>query len=140
MGLAPGHDLGQLLPVIHLFKRQLLHRRPGDDKPVVPLLPQLGEGPVKVEEVLRRGVPGLMAGNLHQLDIHLEGGVAQQPQQLGFCLDFFWHQVQDSNPQRTDVLPGGPVLPHNKDVLLLQHRYRRQGVGYPDGHGLPSSK
>ena len=44
---APVHDLHQLLPVIHFLKLHLLHRRSGDDKPVIVMALNLVKGYIK---------------------------------------------------------------------------------------------
>ena len=44
---APVHDLHQLLPVIHFLKLHLLHRRSGDDKPVIVMDLNLVKGYIK---------------------------------------------------------------------------------------------
>ena len=134
MGLAPVKDGAQLVPVLHLLKVQLFHRRAGDDHAVeVPVL-HLVKGFVEGQHVLLGGVARHMALHLEQLQLHLQGCVAQQPCQLGFGDDFGGHQVQKENLQRADFLRQGAALLHHEDILALQHLFRRQVVGNLDGH------
>ena len=51
IGFAPLHDLAQLVPVVHLFKSHLLHRRPGDDHAVKFSVLQLIKGLIKGQQM-----------------------------------------------------------------------------------------
>ena len=82
-----------------------------------------------------------MGGGVQQLHVHLEGGVPQEPEQLGLGLGLGGHEVEDGYFQRADVLHGGPLAGHDEDVLGLQHLDGWQ-VGldtYGHGDGLPES-
>ena len=138
VGLAPLHNLGQLLPVIHLLKGQILHRRAGDDHTVEFPVFQLIEGLIEGQQMLLRGILGPMAGHHHQLQMHLQGGVAQNSAQLGLGDDFCGHQVQQHNFQRADMLGLGPGLLHDENILVFQGLRRREIVGYLNWHAVSS--
>ena len=36
-----------------------------------------------------------------------------------------------------DILPGSPILGHDKNILLLQNTCSRQIIGDLNGHGFP---
>ena len=138
MGLAPLHNLSQLLPVIHLLKGQVFHRCAGDDHAVEFPILQLIEGLVEGQQMLLRRILGSVAGHHHQLQMHLQGGVAQNPAQLGLCDDFCGHQVQQHDFQRPDMLGLGPGLLHDENVLFFQGLRRREIVGYLNWHAVSS--
>ena len=95
--LAPLHNLAHLVPVVHLLKGELLHRRAGDDKAVELLVLHVGEGLIKGVEMVGAGVLAHMGGGVEQLHVHLQRGVAQQAQQLRLGFNLRGHQVEDSN-------------------------------------------
>ena len=65
-----------------------------------------------------------MRSGLQQLDVHLQGGVAQQ---LGLGLDLLGHQVEYRDLQGTYVLMSGAVLGHDEYVFRFQDPDRGQG-------------
>ena len=138
VGLAPLHNLGQLLPVVHLLKGQILHRRAGDDHAVEFPILQLVEGLVEGQQMFLRRILGPMAGYHHQLQMHLQGGVAQNPAQLGLGDDFCRHQVQQHNFQRADMLCFCPGSVHNENILVFQGLRRREIIGYLNRHAVSS--
>ena len=118
--LCPVHDLAQFPPVGDLLKLQLFHRRTGDDEAVELQVLDLVETHVVHRHVLFVGVPRLVCERLEEGHLHLQRRVSKQSKQLGLGRDLGWHQVQDCQPNRPDVLPERPVLTHDEDVLLLQ--------------------
>ena len=60
---APLHDLCELFPVIHLFKRDLLHRGARDDEAVEFLILDLAESLIEFIQMARRRILRLMAGH-----------------------------------------------------------------------------
>ena len=135
VGLAPGKDLAQLLPVFHLLKLELLHRRARDDQAVEVLLAHLVKRLVEGEHVLLGRVFGDVALHHQQLQLDLQRRVAQQARQLRLRRDLGGHEVEQQQTQRADLLRVGARLMHDEDVLALQHFPRRQVVGNLDGHG-----
>ena len=85
-----------------------------------------------------RCVFGVVALGLDQIDLDLNRGIGQATQDLRFCDDFKWHQVEQRNAQRPDILRCGTVLGHDENVFTFQHGSRRQTVGYFDGQADPS--
>ena len=81
---------------------------------------------------------GMIGLCLDQVDFNLDRRIGQAAQNLRFCYNFERHQIEQRNPQRTDVLRGGAVLGHDKDVLALQHGTCGQTVGYFDRQAEPS--
>ena len=134
MGFAPFHHLAQLLPMVHRFKGHLLHRRAGDDHTIKPFPPNFLKGLIELQEVLLGGVFGFMGAYLEQLHLHLQGGVAEHPEELGFGFYLFRHQVEQNNPQRSYVLMGGAVLVYGKYMFLTEQVNRGQSVRYGNGH------
>ena len=119
MGLGPLHDLADLIPVIHLFIGQMLHRRPGYNHPVIMLVLDLPEGGIEGFQMAQGSILGNVGRYMHQFNIHLQGGIAEQPQNLGFGFDFLGHDVENQDLQRTDVLLLRPVMGHHENILVL---------------------
>ena len=135
MGLAPLHDLAQLGPVVHLLEGDLLHGGSRDDHTVVLLVLDLVEGLVEGQHMLLGGVAGLMGGGLEQLQLHLEGGVADEARDLGLGLDLLGHEIEHENVEGTDVLGDGAGLGHHEDVFLEQRIGCGEKIGNFNGHG-----
>ena len=119
MGFGPGHDLAELLPVVHLGKVQILHRGAGDNHAVEVLAPDLVKGGVEGLQMVLIRVLRLVAGGAQEFHLYLEGGVGELSQDLGLRDDFCGHQVENQYIQRADVLVHGPVFRHDKDVFTL---------------------
>ena len=115
--LGPIHDGAQLVPIIHVFEFDMFHRSTGDNKPVEVLILHLIEGAVKLRHVPAVGVCRSMGGGLQQHDIQLQGGIAQLAHQLCFGIDFRRHEIEDHQPQWTDILMRGTALAHNVYVF-----------------------
>ena len=134
VGLRPLHDLAEFRPVVHFFEFQPLHRRPGDDKAVEVLVAHRVEGGVEGLQMLGGRVLRVVARRLQQLHFNLQRRVRQLPQNLGLRGDLGGHEVQQQQPQRTNVLVHGAMLGHDEDVLVLQRRRGRQRIGNANGH------
>ena len=121
-------------PVVHLLEFQPLHRRAGDDKAVEVLVAHRVEGGVEGLQVLGGRVLRVVARGLQKLHFNLQRRVRQLPQNLGLRGDLGGHEVQQQQPQRTNVLVHGAMLGHDEDVLVLQRRRGRQRIGNANGH------
>ena len=116
----------------------MLHRRTGDDEAVEILVLNVLKGPVEGNHVLLGGILGLMGGHLNQEELHLQRGIAQQAGQLGFRGDLCGHEIQQADPQGTNLLGFCPGLGHHKDVFPLQNASGWEIIGNTNGHFLPS--
>ena len=72
-----------------------------------------------------RCVFGFMAFCMDQLQLDLQGRVAQKAGELGFRIDFCGHQVQKQDAQRADILGQRTGLCHDEDIFIGQHLSRR---------------
>ena len=95
---------------------------------------QLVEGLIKSEQMILGCIFGYISTGLHQLQPHLQRGVAQKAAQLGLGDDLGGHQVQHHDLQRTNVLGAGSALFHHEYIFLLQRFCRRQVIGNLNGH------
>ena len=138
VGFRPLEDLTQLVPVVHVFKVHLFHRRACDDHAVVFLVLDLVKRLIKMQHVLGGRVFAFVRSRLQQLNIHLQGRITQQAQQLRFGLDLGRHQVENQDFQRTDVLRLCARRRHNKNVFALQPLLCRQTVVNFNGHSATS--
>ena len=134
MALAPLHDFRNFLPVGHVLKRHLLHRRTGNDKAIVFLVAHLGKGAIELRQVILGGVRRHIGLGIDKIHLHLQRRIAQEPQQLGFRHLLDGHQVQNQKPQRTNILAVGPVRIHNKNMFFFQNCRCRQIIWYLDWH------
>ena len=65
----------------------------------------------------------------HQMHLDWERTVRKQPGQVGFRLDFLWHEVQDDDAQRPHV-PGIYLsVTHDEDILFFEELDGRQPLG-----------
>jgi len=94
---------------------------------------------IELDQVVRRRVFRAITGGVEEINIDLERGVAQEPQQLGFGDDFGGHQVEEEDSQGADVLAVRAVITHDKDALLFENLCCRQVIGDLDRHGVPPS-
>ncbi len=62
-----------------------------------------------------------MGGDAQKRNVQLERGIAQHSEELKLRILLLWHQVQDTDLKRTDVLMGCPVLVHEEQVLVLEN-------------------
>ena len=90
---------------------------------------ELIEALIEAKKMLLGGIFGLVGAGMHQLQMYLQGGVAQQSGKLGFRCNLGGHQVQQNDLQGTDILGNRPVLGHYKNILLLQDIHCRKIVG-----------
>ena len=77
-----------------------------------------------------------MARNAKQVDLNLQRSVRQFTHDLRFSDDFGGHEVEQQHAQRTNILMHRAMLRHDEDILPLQNRSRRQGIGNSNGHGM----
>ena len=131
----PIHDLAELGPVVDLLERHLFHRRARDDQAVVVDVADVVERAVERLQVAGAYVRGLMRLGAQQVHLHLQRRVGELAHDLRLGGDLGGHEVEDEHAQRTDVLVQRAVLGHDKDVLALELRGGREGVGNANGHG-----
>ena len=91
--LAPVHDAAVLVPVVDLLEGQVLHRRARDDEAVVVAVGEGVEGLVELDQVVGRDVLGLVGGDPHEVAIHLDRRLGDEPQNLSLGLDLGGHEV-----------------------------------------------
>ena len=128
------HDAAQLLPVVHLLKGQLLHRRAGDNHAVEFLAEDVVGGKIEAAQMRGGCVLGDMTRYLHERDVYLQRRVGEHPEQLRLGHFFGGHQVDDGNFQRADILGRSALAGHDKNVLPFQRRVCRQIRINPNGH------
>ena len=58
---------------------------------------------------------------LHQIDVDLKRAVSQKAKQLGFGFNFCGHEIENDDPQRSDILMHGTVFGHDKYILRIQN-------------------
>ena len=85
------------------------------------------------------GVAGNMGARVHQFDLYLQRGIAQQAGKLCFRVDLCGHQVQDEQLQRADILRDGTRFGHHEDVFFRERPDGGQLVWNLDGHGRTAS-
>ncbi len=134
------HDVGQFVPVVHLFKGELFHRRARNDHAVEGTVAYLRKGLVETLKMLRRGVFRLVALRPQERDVDLQRRVAEQTQKLCFRGDLGRHQVDNGDFERADVLTVGPPFRHDENVFALQNRAGGEVFGNLDGHGALLAK
>ena len=125
MGLGPFHDFRKLRPVLYLLERKLLDRCAGDDQAVEVLLLHLIQGHIELIEMRGVGVLRLVGRHGHKGDLRLNRKVRQHTENIKLCILLQRHQVQNRDPQWSDLLRLRPFLIHHEDVLVLQDMLRR---------------
>ena len=80
------------------------------------------------------GVAGNMGARVHQFDLYLQRGIAQQAGKLCFRVDLCGHQVQDQQLERPDVLRDGARFCHHENVFFRERFHRGQLVWDLDRH------
>ena len=91
--LRPFHDLAKFVPVLHLLKLEVFHRRAGDDEAVEALVFYVLEGLVEGEQVFGADVFRLVGAGVQKGKLHLQGRVAQKPRELRLGDDLRGHEV-----------------------------------------------
>lgn len=135
MRLAPVHDLAELVPVVDVLKRHVLHGGAGHNEAVIELAAEGVESVVELNQVVGAHVGGLVAGDAHEVAAHLQRGLGDEAQDLGLGLHLGGHEVQDGHAKRADLLGLGDLLLQGKDALLVQDLLGGESVGDVDGHG-----
>lgn len=125
MRAAPVHNFDQLVPVFHFLKGHSLDGSASDNQAIILIFPDVIEGLVKGKQMILGCVFGMIGLCLDQVDFNLDRRIGQAAQNLRFCYNFERHQIEQRNPQRTDVLRGGAVLSHNEYVFAFQYSARR---------------
>ena len=88
--------------------------------------------------MLGAGVLGLVGLGVDQLQLHLQGRIAQQTGKLGLGDDLGGHQIQQHDLQGTDVLGLRPGLGHDENILFFQGLRCGEVIGDLNGHTLAS--
>ena len=135
MRLAPVNDLAELVPVVDVLKRHVLHGGAGHNEAVIELVAEGVESVVELNQVVGAHVGGLVAGDAHEVAAHLQRRLGDEAQNLGLSLHLGGHEVQDGHAQRADLLGLGDLLLQGKDALLVQDLLGGKSVGDVDGHG-----
>ena len=131
----PVHDLAEFGPVVDLLERHLFHRRARDNQAVVVDVADVVERAVERLQMAGAYVRGLVRLGAQQVHLHLQRRVGELAHDLRLGGDLGGHEVEDEHAQRTDVLVQRAVLGHDKNVLALELRSGRKGVGNTNGHG-----
>ena len=63
------------------------------------------------------GVAGLVVGHAQQCQLDLEGRCPNEACKLVLRLNFLWHQIEQCDAQRADVLTRRLILIHHMDAL-----------------------
>ena len=84
------------------------------------------------------GVLELTVAGCDELQLDLDGRVAQHAGKLSLGLDLGGHQIHDEHAQGTDILCHGAGLGHEEYVFPVQDLCRRQIVGYFNRHASHS--
>ena len=120
MRTCPIKDFGNLIPISHLLEIHLFHRSTGNNHTIVLLVTHLVEIGIERFHVLYRRILGGMALDLHKGDLYLKRCIRKQPHQVCFCRNLQRHQVQNYNPQRTDVLLRSTGSVNHENIFFLQ--------------------
>ena len=123
-----------MIPVGDLLEIQLSQGGASDDQAVIVAMAYIFKVTVKGVEMIARRMFRLFVVDPEQVDIHLQRSIAQQPQQLGFCLNLVGHQIEDQHLHRPYILHRRPALGHNEDILRLKNAGGWQVIGYSYGH------
>ena len=116
----------------------MFYRRTGDDAAIIILILNLRERAVKCGQMILRGVLADMAGHVQKFHVHLKRRIAEQPQELTFRHNFFRHEIEHKNAQRTDILMYCTICVHHKNIFLRQRLKRRQLGRNTNWHRLSS--
>ena len=82
-----------LVTICHLLKLHLLDGRTCDNQTIPILLLYLVEGFIEGKQMILRCVFGFVASGMNQLQLNLQGGIAQETGKLCFGIDFCRHEV-----------------------------------------------
>ena len=122
---SPVHDLLEFVPVVYFFKFHLLDRSSCNDHSVKTSVFEIRKSLIEFIQMTDRSVSCLMALHCHKSHIHLQRCVGERTQKLKLCLLLEWHQVQDQDLDRTNVLMHSPSLVHNEYIFSFQNFFYR---------------
>ena len=71
----------------------------------------------------------------NQFKIYLKRRIAQNSRKLGLRIDFYGHEIQKQDLQRTDILRHGTGFRHEEDVFFFQRFCGGKLVWDFDRHG-----
>ena len=125
----------ELLPVIDLLERHMLHRGARHHKTVVIVVLQRVKRLVELHQVIGRHMRRLVGGGLHEVDLHLQRALGDEPEQLCLGLDLLRHKIQDHQFERADALTLRLGLLQSEDALRIEDISGRQATGDLDRHG-----
>ena len=81
-----------------------------------------------------RRIARLMLAHPDKTEINLQRRGPDQAGKLYLCLNFFWHQIEQRNPQRADILPGGLIFIHHHHALTCKGCIGRKRGGKFNRH------
>ena len=134
--LCPVDDMRQLLPVIYLLKLHQLDRRPSDNHPIKTAVPDVIKFHIKFIQMARRRIFCLMRAHFYKCDVDLKRRIGERAQQLQFRILLQWHQIQNCDVDRTDILMYRTVLIHDEYIFPLQNFSCRQVTLYFNWHSF----
>ena len=136
MGAGPFHNINQLVPIGDISERQGLYRRPGDNQRIKILITHIIQLPIKTAQIGRLGVAWRIAGGRHQDHLDLQWRISEQPCKLDLSVLFLRHQIQQQQPQWTDILLCGGLLGDDVDGFGLERIKCWQIIWNTNWHNL----
>ena len=120
MRARPIKNGAQFIPIVHALKRNGFHGSASHNHTIEFLFPQSLKILIEHHHVLYRSVFGCMGTEFHEVNLHLQRRVGEQPDKVGLRGNLQRHKVEDNNPQGTDILIERAALVHDEDILTLQ--------------------
>jgi hypothetical protein len=81
-----------------------------------------------------------MASHAEKGDVHLEGGISQQPEKLNLGFHRGGHKVNDGDREGAYILMSRPVIGHDKDIFFPKDIISGQGNGNSYRHSHTMAK
>ena len=123
MRFGPLENLGNLGPIAHFLKRQMLYWCARNNHAVELLIAHSIEIFVKAHQVFNGRILRRMALQFHKAHLQLQGRVRKQAYKVRFGCYFQRHEVENNNPKRPNVLRGGSRTVHHEDILTHKNVY-----------------
>ncbi len=93
-----------------------------------------GKCPVKFRQVLLRRMTRRIRLCIDEVYLNLQRRIAEQAQKLCLRDVLDWHEIQDENLQRTDILTVRTVSIHDENILSFKDMRGRQIIWYLNWH------
>ena len=103
MRARPSEDIGNLIPIGHIFKLHRLNRCTRDNHTIEFFFAHRLKITIEHHHVFYGRVFGGVTLQLHETDFHLKRSVRKQTNQVCLSGDFKRHQIQNHDFQRTDT-------------------------------------